>query len=721
MNRIEPLTPTLSRSRTQPRRSMASGLLDEAHGKFQAAFAAAENGRREKPRRTDSDDESSGGGDTRQRASPPRRPAFPGRAGLGGGLGREPLPPRASSVLGIRSSAHDFDGNLRADVCTLPSPGRRTDGDVALGLDYVDLECLLQAKMKELNVQMPKEKEKKSSSGRGGAEDAGDVREFALRVREAAFLFQLCQQEIRLQFNISCPERARLVEQALDFWSAILECLVSPLDQARALTGQLQQRLAATGALASAMAADLCAFGKTHGHMLEAGVWRELPPADSSLATTLHANLRALAMRASYAAGKGRAAERGGRHAADLSPERHAADSPSPTGFSRASTSSASSRPASRHAREGGVPVREGVAGADAAEEVLPMLEEVGRVLQSLLGCTSAACRALPQQQHDKEDLQTKLDAQTLAAEQTLEKLKSAHKIELDFARGEREEAQRALAAQAASAQQALEEEKAARQAAETTVAAREAEIAELQLRLAAVQEEAEKAAVAGRAREAAVMEERDAAAAARTSVEAQMQELEAMVAEERAAAQGKLATALKDADHLREELARFTQEGVVLTPRPEWAGEGDELNLRGHPARSSMERAADVMRRAAEGAERITVLESEVSDLKAEAAKAREEAAGEVALRVTAQEVSHKLAGQLQEITDRPRAEAACGCPEPPADGQVVMVELSEYLVSYLSKRFGLQGHMASWEVEKMDKDLGWIMNQPVRCAVQS
>ena len=126
----------------------------------------------------------------------------------------------------------------------------------------------------------------------------------------------------------------------------------------------------------------------------------------------------------------------------------------------------------------------------------------------------------------------------------------------------------------------------------------------------------------------------------------------------------------------MREELARFTQEGVVLTPRPEWAGEGDELNLRGHPACSSMERAADVMRRAAEGAERITVLESEVSDLKAEAAKAREEAAGEVALRVTAQEVSHKLAGQLQEITDRPRAEAACGCPEPPADGQGVMVE---------------------------------------------
>ena len=53
--------------------------------------------------------------------------------------------------------------------------------------------------------------------------------------------------------------------------------------------------------------------------------------------------------------------------------------------------------------------------------------------------------------------------------------------------------------------------------------------------------------------------------------------------------------------------------------------------------------------------------------------------------------------------------------------DGKVVMVELSEYLVSYLSKRFGLQGHMASWEVEKMHKDLGWIMNQPVRCAVQS
>jgi hypothetical protein len=116
-------------------------------------------------------------------------------------------------VLGIRSGERDIDGRLRRSA----SPAGQ------LTLDYVDLECLLQEKMRELNVQMPKSKGSRgkhlgdltpsTSSGRGGGDC--ETAEFALRIKEAAFLFRLCQQEIKLQVDISCPERSRLIEKAL--------------------------------------------------------------------------------------------------------------------------------------------------------------------------------------------------------------------------------------------------------------------------------------------------------------------------------------------------------------------------------------------------------------------------------------------------------------------------------------------------------------------------
>lgn len=83
-------------------------------------------------------------------------------------------------------------------------------------MDYVDLEYMLQEKMKELNACKMKGAPSLSQShspGKGGhkrskgngqlpeefvglTQDFSAV-EYALRCKEAAFLFQLCQQEIR--------------------------------------------------------------------------------------------------------------------------------------------------------------------------------------------------------------------------------------------------------------------------------------------------------------------------------------------------------------------------------------------------------------------------------------------------------------------------------------------------------------------------------------------
>ena len=89
---------------------------------------------------------------------------------------------------------------------------------------------------------------------------------------------------------------------------------------------------------------------------------------------------------------------------------------------------------------------------------------------------------------------------------------------------------------------------------------------------------------------------------------------------------------------------------------------------------------------------------------------------------KVAAEDMVHKQAAELKTMRDRRvGVDASCGCPDPPGDPNVEMMELSEYLASYLSKRFGLQGHMASWEVEKVGKDLGWIMQMHVRSSAPS
>jgi hypothetical protein len=133
-----------------------------------------------------------------------------------------------------------------------------------LALDYVDLECLLQEKMRELNVNMPifrqgryhnrrerpydrtnhasgdgsvvvsnEDHEPANAVKTGGPEQTKRTQDYVMRIREAAFLFRLCQQEVKLQISTHCPERARLVEKTLQFYSTILDYFIDPLEQSK--------------------------------------------------------------------------------------------------------------------------------------------------------------------------------------------------------------------------------------------------------------------------------------------------------------------------------------------------------------------------------------------------------------------------------------------------------------------------------------------------------
>jgi hypothetical protein len=137
-----------------------------------------------------------------------------------------------------------------------------------LALDYVDLECLLQEKMREFNVNMPvfrhgryhNRRERPyerthhasgegssavstedhdpstaqiGSSGQTKRTPFASAQDYVKRFREAAFLFRLCQQEVKLQISTHCPERARLVEKTLQFYSTILDYFIDPLEQTK--------------------------------------------------------------------------------------------------------------------------------------------------------------------------------------------------------------------------------------------------------------------------------------------------------------------------------------------------------------------------------------------------------------------------------------------------------------------------------------------------------
>lgn len=720
-------------------------LLGEAHRKFQAGFAASQNNdstaSHQRPRNNDDKED---GRHPIVSASPFAAKKF-----------GPPL--RCNSVLGIRSSEREVDGALRRTDS--PSGGK----NLKLTLDYVDLECLLQEKMRELNVQMPKFQSSRGkhlgedssasrcvSTGRGEGNDA----EFAVRVKEAAFLFRLCQQEIKLQVNISCPERSRLIERSLEFWSGVLDCLVTPFDHTRAQVTALRQQIARDTAMLNALCADMCAWSKESSHLLESSVWRQVAETEAQLAASLRDQLRDLTLRSCYASSSFAARSKkknGGGNTTGLASTSSTSSralspspphSPSPPLLSRASTSRASSRASSRSStsckkdqdheqhqpsaeREGASAWGEGEDGIegsslDVLQDVPLVLKDVRMVLKLTMACLSAACRALVQLHDDKHELQEQLEAHHKGAMQQMALTLNSHAAEVQRMQAELEQEKQARTQERTSAEVALGAAQSSLAAAETGNTKVQQQLTTLQHTVAEMKADAAAEAAANASRVQGLEEEVAAARATITCLQSQLSEHEHLAADERACSQQKLTATRALLDQVSAELFRFTQDGIVLTPRPDWAP------LSHHPggeetATSSAQRAAHLVIAKAEGEHKIGALEQQLASLTTAFELAKEAAERESVVRKTAEDVSEKLSAQLQTIRDRPLAHASCCCPEPTEDKQLVMVELREYLAVYLNKRFGLQGHMASWEVEKMSKDLGWLMALPVRSAVQS
>jgi len=137
----------------------------------------------------------------------------------------------------------------------------------------------------------------------------------------------------------------------------------------------------------------------------------------------------------------------------------------------------------------------------------------------------------------------------------------------------------------------------------------------------------------------------------------------------------------------ITERLRQVTESEVQLTPRPSWAGR--EIGGAGSTTQQRVRVAVEEWGKAEERAKGLEEVAKEVEELR------------------TCKE-------RLDALLTVAKCDAACGCPEKKPDVEEVDVE--EYLQTYLSKRFGLQGVSSAWEVERMGKDFGWVMQAQVR-----
>lgn len=81
----------------------------------------------------------------------------------------------------------------------------------------------------------------------------------------------------------------------------MLDCLTTPLSSARTQALTLRSELERNRALLHDIAHSLTSWAKDSSHMLDASVWRQLPPQEARMVAELRAQLRALALRSCYA------------------------------------------------------------------------------------------------------------------------------------------------------------------------------------------------------------------------------------------------------------------------------------------------------------------------------------------------------------------------------------------------------------------------------------
>jgi hypothetical protein len=86
-----------------------------------------------------------------------------------------------------------------------------------------------------------------------------------------------------------------------DFWSSVLDCLITPLSSARTQALTLRSELERNRALLNDIARSLTSWAQDSSHQLDASAWQLLPPQEARVVAELRAQLRALALRSCYA------------------------------------------------------------------------------------------------------------------------------------------------------------------------------------------------------------------------------------------------------------------------------------------------------------------------------------------------------------------------------------------------------------------------------------
>ena len=230
----------------------------------------------------------------------------------------------------------------------------------------------------------------------------------------------------------------------------MLDCLTTPLSSARTQALTLRSELERNRALLHDIAHSLTSWAKDSSHMLDASVWRQLPPQEARMVAELRAQLRALALRSCYAS-----AER------------------SASANSTASTSRRSAEDTDEDTGGGGE-----VEGAGVRGEGWAGGQEVCNLVNCVLEGLSASCRVMVQLQQDKEDLERKLELQVHEAKDALAHAHVTHSTELRTLQQQMEQARRAQDAQRELALEELAATRTACTASETSKALLQTQVA---------------------------------------------------------------------------------------------------------------------------------------------------------------------------------------------------------------------------------------------------
>lgn len=111
-------------------------------------------------------------------------------------------------------------------------------------------------------------------------------------------------------------------------------------------------------------------------------------------------------------------------------------------------------------------------------------------------------------------------------------------------------------------------------------------------------------------------------------------------------------------------------------------------------------------------GMDKVAEIKAELEKENKISAQAREYASKESDRAEEEKAARVKVMEELKDMKSIPQESVQCQTPD---ELGVDAVPVKEYLEFYLCERFGLQGPMSEWEVERIGKDFGWVMEAQV------